>query len=76
MTKKKHDHDRNVRAIMAQMLTVAVIALLIIVFWLGLWFAGHWHTPADKDSKNKVNIHVSQTCTLNGNGIPIVNGKG
>jgi len=73
---RHHNHDRNVRAIVAQMLTVAVIALLIIVFWLGLWFAGHWHQGHYPPVKNNVNVHVSQTCTLNGDGIPIVNGKG
>lgn len=77
MTKKKHDHDRNIRSAVVQMLVVIVIALAILVFWFGLWFAGHWHQPRVTTPKSNVNVHVSQTCTLNGNGgIPTVNGNG
>jgi hypothetical protein len=74
--KDKHEHDRNLRAIKAQMLTVGLILIVIASVLLG-WDVslrvGHEQTHYEKPN---VNIKVSTSCVDNKATWPIVTGNG
>ena len=65
MKESKREHDRNLRAIQAQLLVVGVILLVIASVLLGLDLAQHLGPGHGSNSKTDVNITVNSTCVTN-----------
>jgi hypothetical protein len=67
--------DRNLRSMIAQLLTVAVIFLFIAVALLVYIATRPTHYEPVRQSQSQ-SVRVQVTCPGNVGGVPIVNGKG
>ena len=76
MSKRKREHDQNLRAIKAQMLVVGLILLVIACVLLGLDLSEHWGPVRGYSEKTNVNIKVSTSCVSNQPTWPVVTGNG
>lgn len=79
MKRDRHEHDRNVRAMQVQLLTVGVILLVIASILLGLDLSEHLGHSQHHGDKTNVNIKVSTSCVSTQPTQPpwpIVNGNG
>ena len=81
MSKRERERELNLRAAIAQMLTLAVVALLSIAILLGFLLYGRNHPTSNPGPKISINNKVSATCTVQAPQPqmpqwPIDNGKG